>query len=496
MTGALVFARRKIIRLLVALMCAVILLIGSCDRAPRNNGTNVLLIIMDTVRADRLSCYGYDRPTTPAIDEVSRHGVLFENAFANSSWTLPSHASIFTGMYPVGHRATQETMELSVGPATLAEVLGAAGYATIGISSNAVVSLSSGLARGFDEFVEAFRPEVAREAAALGLHPNNRAFDTFLERTEKDEPFFAFVNYIEAHAPYQPPEPVRSRYVDERDSAVVAAAMQLNMPDHYMHHAVGEEQFKILGQLYDAEINLVDRAVGHLLAALARDGRLSNTTVIIASDHGENLGDHGHFAHVFSLYNTTLAVPLIVIRPGDIGADSRRSDVVQLIDLFPTILAGCGVHYSGRVDGRDLFAEGAESQSVPAMAEYYYPRQVLSVFDEDELRVNVEHFIPYMRRLRAMQDGRHKLIWASAGASELYDLAGDPAESADLLAARPDHPGAAALLRNLNGLVQDHTGDTPLDPPPPPGWKMPGLEARLKGDPELLEQLRSLGYIR
>jgi len=472
--------------------------VGGCaeSRRPRNNGLNVMLIVLDTVRADRLSCYGNTRNSTPAVDRVAARGVRFENCYANSSWTLPSHASMFTGMYPVGHRATQETLVLSETPATLAGIFTNAGYQTFGTSMNGVVCVDNGLARGFEEFFEAFKLTSRRETTWEKAGFNNQAFERFLAGADRERPFFAFFNYIAPHLPYAPPQPPRSRYVgDSFAPEEVQAAMEVRMPDHYMYGRIDERGFDLLGRLYEAEINVVDSAVGNLMARLEQQGLLGNTAVVIVSDHGENLGDHGHFDHVFNVYNSLLRVPLIVMLPDGAGGGSVRRDTSQLIDLFPTLLSLCGIEYDGRVDGRDLFAQGAESVDAWAMAEYYYPGQVLSVFDPEELTANLTRFLPFMRRLRALQNGEVKLIWGSDGTRELYLLDEDPQESTNLALQRPDHPALDKLTTRLERMVAEFQGEEPLPPVPPPGWMVSGFEDRIQ-DPELLKKLRSLGYVK
>jgi arylsulfatase A-like enzyme len=483
-------------------LCVALLLIlaGTCQctrpRVRTHEAVNVLIILLDTVRADRLSCYGYDRPTTPNIDRIAERGVRFDNFYANSSWTLPSHASLFTGMYPAGHRATQESLRLADGPATLAEVFTTAGYQTFGASDNGIVSIDSGLARGFGSFVEVFRQAFKDQVHGESGHPNNIAFRRFLDASERKRPFFAFFNYIEAHTPYEPPEPHRSRmlkpgHVDER----IKYAMGLRMSDHYLRRKITPELFSILSQLYDGEISYLDEQVGALLDVLRRDGRLRKTLVVITSDHGENIGDHGHFAHVFGLYNTLLRIPLIVVFPDGSHPGETRYDNAQLVDLFPTILCQCGIARPRRPEGRDLFAADAASAQSEVLSEYYYPRQVFSVLGKDAVMKHFDRFMPYMRRLRSIQNGSMKLIWGSNGRHELYRIDQDPTESANLLLTNPDHPAKQELLTRLTQMVDSYHGDRPLDPPPSVGWKMPGFEEHIK-DKELLERLRSLGYVQ
>lgn len=483
------------------IITAVLIVLGAssgCTRRPTHNATNVLLIILDTVRADRLSCYGHNRPTTPNLDQIASRGVRFENFYANSSWTLASHASLFTGLYPAAHRATQETLRLSDGPTTLAEVFGKAGYQTFGASTNSVVSKSSGLARGFDEFVEVFRSEYKTRVTEEGKggHINNIAFEDFLSGSDRDRPFFAFVNYIAAHLPYAPVEPHRSQLLDANiRGELVARGVELRMTDHYQDESVTDEDFNVLSQLYDGELNFLDQYVADLLAALYRDGRLSNTLVVITSDHGENIGDHGHFAHVFNVYNTLLRIPLIVVFPDQAQAGQIRRDTSQLLDLFPTILRYCGISYDAPPAGRDLFARNAESEKPVIMAEYYYPRQVLSVFDSVAVADDPLKFVPFMRRLRTVQNSDMKLIVGSDGAEELYRVSEDPYETSNLIDHFDQREQKEVLSKTLSALLKKHHGDTPIEPPPPVGWMVEGFEDVIS-DPELLEQLRALGYIK
>lgn len=458
-------------------------------------GANVLLVILDTVRADRLSCYGYSRSTTPNLDEISARGVRFTNVYSNASWTLPAHASLFTGSYPMAHGATQENLSLADRYVTLAETLAAAGYATFGCSGNPVVNLGSGLAQGFASFVETFRDEAKKRYGGDEQHPNCGAFAEFLAMSNRKQPFFAFVNFVEAHLPYQPPEPFLSRFLTiETSRPELLGAMRLRMRHHYLREAgLPARQLAILGELYDGEVAYLDHLVGELLARLDADGRLQDTIVFVTSDHGENLGEHGHFAHVFDIHNTLLQVPLLVWFPDGIQAGTVRADVVQLVDLFPSILGLCGVPAGEPGDGRDLFVDGAAFSRRPAVAEYYYPRQVLSLFDEEELTGNQDRFAPFRRRLRAVQDGEAKFVWSSTGAHELYDLDQDPHEQRNLLAGSTADRVPVELTATLADLValygpQKRLGSALVDS------AREGFEQL--DDPELEEKLRSLGYVR
>ncbi len=468
--------------------------------APKHN---VVLIVLDTVRADRLSCYGYDRPTTPNIDAIAKQGVRFEHFYSNSGWTLAAHASLFTGLYPVGHRATQETLELSTEVPTLAELLGSAGYQTYAVSANPVVNRPSGLVRGFDVFDEVFRLKVKRDKDKSFAEQNNMAFRRFLMSSDRERPYFAFLNYIEAHAPYEPPEPYRSRFVgDEFSQGEVLEVMDMDLSGHYLIEPFDQERLALANRLYDGEMAHLDARIGELFEIIKRDGRIEETLVVIISDHGENLGDHGFVGHVFSVHNTLLEIPLIVRFPGGSRAGEVRRDRSELLDLFPTILKQCGIKQRGRRVGRDLFAEGAESVDATVFAEYYYPRQVLSVFKPDLLKLDVAErnrraakLVPFMRRLRAVQDGKMKLIWGSDDDYELYRIDRDPRETKDIAQDEGSKQALEALLSRLDEMVMNNEGKDAIGPPPPIGWMMPGFEEKVN-DPELLKKLKSLGYIK
>jgi hypothetical protein len=448
---------------------------------------NVLVIVLDTVRDDRIGKPGL----TPNLDAFGDGGLVFENARSNSGWTLPAHASLFTGVYPVQHRATQETLAFGIDLPTLAERFTEAGWSTFGASANGVVSEANGLARGFSRFEETFRSDVGAKFGR-GVHPNEGTLVDFLDKTG-EEPWFAFLNYIEAHLPYRPAAAWMEKRVDHTrfSPQQIAMAQRVRMRDHYLSpDGLPPELFELLGQLYDAEVAALDAQIGHLLETLTRRGDLENTTVVITSDHGENLGEHGHFAHVFDLHNTLVDVPMLVRIPGvDPGV---RTDPVQLLDLYPTLLALNGID-PGPNHGRDLFAPGARDESPILVAEYYYPRQVLSVFGEDELEAQAERFRPWLIRQRVAQTNERKWWWRSDGRMSAIDLVKDPGEQQ-----ATDHDKSPRshreLARFLESFVETYQGVVPLIEAPPAGWMMPGFEATID-DPELLERLKALGYV-
>jgi arylsulfatase A-like enzyme len=232
--------------------------------------------------------------------------------------------------------------------------------------------------------------------------------------------------------------------------------------------------------LYDAELALADAALGQLLDLLADRRLLDASVVVVTSDHGENLGDHGHQGHAFSLYGTTLRVPLAIRLPDAARAGERRPEPVQLSDVHATLLARAELEAADpRAVGRDLLA-APPAPDRPLIAEYAYPRQFLAAFPDTETAAAAT--APYRRQLRAVRVGAHKLVWASDGRHELYDVRRDPAERRDLAATHPER--VAALERRLADTL------TRLAAPPPAADEVPDLDA------ETRRSLRALGYLR
>jgi arylsulfatase A-like enzyme len=362
------------------------------SRTPR---TSLLLVTIDTLRADRLGSYGYAGASTPALDGLAARGVRFAHAQAAVPLTGPSHATIFTGTYPPVH-GVRDNVAFSLDPrhTTLATRLKQRGYRTAAFVAAYPVARGFGFGQGFDEYSEKFheipipgqgaeRPgnEVADEAVAwLGKLPAG--------------PFFAWVHLYDPHAPYTPPTPYRERFA---------------------------------GRLYDGEIAFADAQVGRILAALAAAGPDKDTLVVAMSDHGESLGEHDEHTHAILIYESALRVPLILAGPG-VPSGRVVEDRVGSVDLLPTLLRLLDAPVPEGLPGRDLraaFAGPLEEQ--PLYAE--------SLFGRLNCRWS---------SLRGITLGSWKLI--EGAGSELYDLSQDPGESRDRAA---DDPERAARLRRL-----------------------------------------------
>jgi arylsulfatase A-like enzyme len=487
--------RRTATAIAAVLVVAVLLagFAGCSGDAPER--PNVALVVLDTVRADRITCSGGERVATPHIGALCDRGIFFANASSTSSWTLPAHASLFTGLYPLQHGATQEHTRLDEGASTLAEILGAHGYRTFGASANPLVSVKSGLARGFDSFAETWR--VGRETPypAAREHPNFRAVERLLAELAPGERFFLFVNYVEAHGPYDPPEPHRSRALSPGAApALVDRAGRLGAAKYYLDPwSISPAEFAVINELYDGEVAYLDELLGGLLDGLEEGGYLDDTLVIITSDHGENLGDHGHFRHVFSLYGSTIRVPLLLLPGGD-RAGEVRTESVGLVDVFATILAAAGVTApEGAVQGRDLLGDLKADEAAPIIAEYYFPLQALELFQPEAALTRREVLEPHLRRLRSIEMDGLRLIWSSDGRHELFDLAEDPDEQRNLRGEPQVAETEQRLRARLDAFVESGGGPRPLPDEAQRLSKPVGAFEDL--DPVSAEMLRELGYL-
>ncbi|MBU0493875.1 MAG: sulfatase-like hydrolase/transferase [Chloroflexi bacterium] len=389
---------------------------------------NVVLLVLDAVRADHLSCYQYERPTTPHIDALAQEGVLLIECTAPAPWTVPSHGSLFTGMYPTSHGAHAEHLALSPLNITLAEVLRDVGYETGGFSANIYLSPTLGFDQGFTTYdvrlMDDVRPKPVRDAGEM-----NALVLPWLEARARDgRPFFLFVNYMDAHAPYLPPPPYDTRY---------------DGPDDLVSR-------------YDGAIAHLDSEVGRVLDKLEELGLSENTLVIVTADHGEFLGEHGLLDHKQHLFETVLRVPLVLWYPRSLPGGQRVAGLVQLTDVMPTILALAGVETPAAMQGRSLLPliRGEQDPLAynVAFAEYW----------RDELLIQKRGAV-FDRRLRSLRVGDWKYIWSSAGAGELYNLRQDPGEMHNLALSEPAQTAAMRerLDRWVDLLVRLVPGNAP-----------------------------------
>ena len=389
-----------------AVVLAGVALLAGCSRSPAAPPPNVVVYVVDTLRADALGAYGNRTVATPAIDRFAREGMLCENAFSQSSWTRSSIASMLTGLHPVVHGAEGRDEPLAASIPVLAERFRERGYATAAFITNPNIGSYYGFSRGFEQFVELYeRTEQGFVKSAELVTPSDvvtRQVTEWIDHARR--PFFLFVLTIDPHAPYAPP-PAFDRYGDTK---VIVATEEL---DRSRREPVSPAAMERIRSLYAGEVSFNDQSFGALLEHLESRKLSADTIVALTSDHGEEFWEHGRRGHGHALFEESIRVPLIVRHPGRIPAGRRVSGpVAASVDLAPTLLALAGIPIPAGMDGRALAAEG-EGPS---------PEIVHS-----RLRLGE-------RRLEAIRRQPWKLILdAEARHAALFDLASDPGERND-----------------------------------------------------------------
>jgi arylsulfatase A-like enzyme len=466
----------------------------------------VVFVVLDTARADHFSSYGYPRETTPRFDELTQSSVQFMDAVSASPWTLPSHASMFTGLYQRSHGASIKHFQLDREFFTLAEFLRACGYYTFGLSSNPMVGEVTGLNQGFDRFDEVWRHHgrgsltlVKAFNSLRSLHADkgsreiNRIVESWLEDPGNAErPFFLFINYLETHGPYNPPREFRDRFVNlDREGE---PPEQVNIyDDRYVKYFTGDleltdQELDDLRSMYDGELAYQDMRLGELLETLNKKGILDRAVVIILADHGENLGEHRMTDHQLSVYDTVLRVPLLLRYPPLLPAGKKVAGTVQLNALFPTVAELLGVAPESipvSFSNRSLIPmihQGEPGLDV-AFSEYKSPQEILKI-----LKYKVPDFDVSVvdRDLISARTEASKYIMTSNGTDELYRLDKDPGEEMNLClgkGCKAHHPLRAAIdewMKKIPEYVPGENASSISDPK----------------DPEALEKLRALGYVQ
>ncbi|MEM6527329.1 MAG: sulfatase-like hydrolase/transferase [Chloroflexota bacterium] len=510
---------------------------------------DVLLIILDTQRRDRLSTYGHTRETSPSLTRFAERATVFDRAIAPAQWTIPAHASIFTGQYAGTHGVTEASHSLSGAYPTLAEILQVEGYRTVGFCNNPLVGLlDNGLSRGFDHFynysgaspqrpIDVHRGPV-RKALSRGFRrfahrvQNQFAHSDWLFRVSlnpflvpiwtryvnykghtensladaldfvtahhaggNDQPLFTFVNLMNAHLPYRPPQ----QYVDRvaphlrKDRHAYQFQRRFNA-DAARWAAPPEEplqdwEYAVLHDFYDAEVTHQDDVLGRFLDGLRQQGILDNTLVIIAADHGEAHGDHGFIGHSFVVYQELVHVPLMVHYPETFPAGKRVQTNVSTRRIFHTVMDVTGI--TPPLDEADPNANVSsltlhtsvngrpDPESGVVYSEAFPPQTFLNV-----MKHRAPHMIDVMKLRqvrRGIYDGDHKLTTIGEHVDGLFDVFADPnevrsiadaqPEMTDALRARLDAFSAEAALRRVDG---NEFKDV---------------------DAEVVEHLRALGYI-
>ena len=380
--------------------------------APVNAGINVLLVTVDTLRADHLSSYGYPRATSPNIDELAARGVSFDVAFTYWPKTRGSFASLFTGLYASQHGLTVRDRDLPEFNQTLAETFRDAGYRTAAALDNGNLDAALGFGQGFDVYEQTWHVESSDE---LSRTEAITAFgESFLASSDDDAPFFLWLHYVNPHTPYHPTDEALARF---RDDGIIPREPELERVTGY-HGGVNKRHVAVDGEnywgdyvdRYDAEISIADEHVGRVLRALEASEHAGRTIIVFTSDHGESLGEHDYFFdHGFDLFNPSQRIPLIVAFPGMLPAGERVTGAVSSLDVFPTVLDLAQVSYPPGLQGKS----------------------VLPLVRGTTTRLHEQIFFQNDRHQMAITNGRLKLIHYPEDRFELYDMYRDPAEVED-----------------------------------------------------------------
>jgi len=455
-----------------ALLAGALLACGSGE--PSELGPNVVLIVLESLRTDHIGAYGgHSRsrpeiPVTPAIDAFAARATVYEDAHAVTSWTLASHASLFTGLYPTGHQTDGPMDRLDDSYPTLAEALARRGYQTAGVVSGPYLRRTHNLSQGFeiyDDSIASPRNDLAHDDVT---NPRmEAALHRFIEaQRDPRRPFFLFAYFWDPHYDFLPPPPYDRSFVGERDVPIDGRHFESNPA---IHAQMPPAQLDYLLAQYAGELRWTDDHLARFFWLLEERGLWDDTLIILTADHGEEFFDHGEKGHKHNLYTETVHVPLIIKFPGQ-REGRRDARLVSLVDLAPTILEVCGAPPIEPMHGRSLL-------DAPPSAPRSIYFELLSIWYQGGQEAQHE-------RWYGIREGDDKLVWRSDGApAELYDVRRDPGERQDARAERPRR--AAELRERFESAMQGARRDAAR-------YRRGGPATLSEED---LQRLRELGYL-
>jgi arylsulfatase A-like enzyme len=455
-------------------LAGVCALCGCADREPAAAAPyNLILISIDTLRADRLGAYGYERDTSPTLDALAARGVLFETVIAESSWTLPSHVTLFTGLPPSFHGVTKPNHKLRMGMTTLTEVLQQHGYHTFGVTGGVFLKPSFAISQGFDRYH--LNPVDFPAALTLALR--------VLSKLGPGEPFFWFIHTYDVHCPYDPPAPYAEMFDSGSPEDQIDTRGRCGNPE-YNRMSLTPGQARFISDRYDAGIRYADDLLKSFLEKLDAMGRLENTLITVLSDHGEEFLEHGQIGHRNTLFMESLRVPWIVAGP---GIEPRVvTQTAGLADVMPTLLDLLGIP-SPPVKGVSLrpFMEGGAPEEGAAQAE-----AGRAVFSENQWGAKLYsgvfgdyHLIATRKRAKGTETPGESSEIPEDVTYQLYAWRADPLEATDLLGTAPDRDRQlrSALDEQMKRLAYARSRNQPQKAPAP--------------SDEELDRLRALGYV-
>jgi len=387
-------------------------MLSACSSRPET--PDIILISIDSLRPDRLGVYGHDRDTSPSIDGFASEAVVFDQAFSTTSWTLPSHASMLTGLYPEVHGVVEGKQRVGEDAILLSEMLQDEGYQTQAVVSGPYLRSRFGFNQGWDDYDDytiSVRGKRATTGGPFTPQQHRRILEMLDEADER--PLFMFLHYWDVHYDYNPPEPWRSKFDPDYEGDLDVSLFTRN---ESINPDMDPRDLQHLLALYDGEIAFTDHYLGLLFEALRARGRFENSIIVLTSDHGDEFFEHGQKGHRANLYNATLGVPLIIRFPGGQWGGDRIGLPVSLVDIPATVLDYLRVDAWDGLNGKSLLPLIEESP-------------------ETQSRIV---FADLANRTKSMINGPWKIVADVNGSAqlEIYDLSRDPDEQHNVIEAQ------------------------------------------------------------
>jgi len=438
--------------------------------SPKQDNMNIILISLDTLRADHLGCYGYERDTSPNIDSLLEDSVFFEEVFAHSSWTLPSHLSMLFSLNSASHQVYYNTQKIDNSLPSLASYLRDNGYVTYAFTGGGYVSSIYGFAKGFDWYDE----PVGGRNAPLADDEAERLYEYTSDWIEKnqDKQFFLFLHTFQIHGPYQCPEPWIETYLN-KDAKWKGLGLRLLLEEKGQEFPFTPEERENIKALYDGEIKYTDETlIKPLIEFLKKNDLYDNTLLIVTSDHGEEFYEHGGWLHSRTLYNELIKVPLIIKFPSSKYKGNKVKPKARLIDIMPTVLDVCSINYpKDSLEGESLIdlIAGNEKEdrtfiSDLAYKDIYDPCPSLIATNEGDIKVIVEK----------SKNGIKSI--------ETYDLENDPEEQSQSVFHK-----AVKVRNDILAFIEEYYKEK---------LKIQRKKGKVQLDEKMKEKLRALGYLR
>ncbi|HUU28915.1 MAG TPA: sulfatase-like hydrolase/transferase [archaeon] len=456
----------------------IALSLAGCSRKPeidQRHPPNILLVVLDAARADHFSCHGYSRSTTPNLDRIAKEGVRFTRAVSTSSWTLPAHASLFTGLLPDEHGTRNQHAWLIDRIPTLAELMKERGYRTGCFTNNPIIDQYHNLVRGFEVIERIW----ADSTVVTDARPHNTEYTNTLVRSfveaDSERPLFVFINYMDVHQPYVAPEPYRSMYLEagqEITSKLDSASRYADLLDNGTI-SLSEVEKSELSAIYDGCLTYLDQQVENLLQSLRRAGVYDSTLIIITSDHGEVFGEYGKFGHGDLLNRPLIHIPLIVRYPALLPSPAEREELVSITDIFYSLSNLLGLKEAAATGSpkRDLFSK--KIKEAPCYSSFTLGRFPLELMKHRQDTRSV--WTP---------SNRHYILRGNE-AIQCFDLSSDFAEQYNLCPSKVPQQEVVSRIAEMREKVVEFVEDN----------QDLRITRELKIDPQVVRAMRALGYV-